>query len=59
MADGSPLSMFLRSALGRLEAIRILAEAQRRGELADPQAIDDELDRARAEIAHVLGTLAP
>lgn len=59
MADGSPPSAFLRDALGYLAGLRMLIDAKDAGTLKDPTAIDREITRAEAAIAHVLGVLTP
>ena len=59
MADGSPPSQFLRDALGYLAGLRLLLDAKDRGQPVDPEAIEREIVRAEAAIAHVMGVLTP
>lgn len=52
-----PPSSSLRTALAYLAGLRLLVEADRRGELADPDAIDREISRAESAIRDVLQML--
>lgn len=56
MTDDPPSSS-LRSALAYLTGLRLLVEAERRGELADSSAIEREIDRAEACVQAVLSML--
>lgn len=54
MADGAPPSQYLRDALLRLQALRLLLDARDRGALVDPDSIERELGRIEGDIGHVL-----
>lgn len=51
-------SDLLLDVLAYTAGIRKLVEADRRGELADPDAIDQELRRIERCVAHVLHAIA-
>lgn len=52
-----PPSDYLMDVLAYTAGIRKLVEADRRGQLADPGAIEGELVRIEKAVAHVLGAL--
>ena len=58
MADGAPPSQYLRDALARLVALRLLLDAEKRGALVDPDSVDRELGRIEGDIGHVLHLVA-
>lgn len=54
MADGAPPSQYLRDDLTRLQALRLLLDAEKRGALADPDSVERELGRIEGDVGHVL-----
>lgn len=52
------LSGYLMDVLAYTAGIRKLVDADRRGELADPEAIEGELQRIERAVAHVLNAIA-
>lgn len=57
MTETKP-SDYLRSSLGYVQGLRMLMAAFKDGTLADPYAMEREINRAESSIAHCIGLLA-